>query len=263
MGIAEQNLPLRTEFHASLGDMRVKILKMHATPRGDLYVICPIGDAGLHLAMHPSGEIHVKDKFGFNEVVEHLDLQTLDSDEILEEIVEKVAGIGYSPTRSNDVFLFQLPERLAPFEDLSSSEFFPRHVDFDVLRMAEGFLGCGMYVTPADNVPDVIESHGLGRSLVIDPGTHTLSYFEKGCTDFGISLEIDEMGLPKWLRQTKLGKAFVEPAICMMDRARELQSLGLVDPRSMISGQLDRGFMDDYVKRLSRGLFVKRIKSPL
>jgi len=101
------------EFGMLFGDYYWKMGELKQTKEGkEVYFAIPIPHVGLHLSFHESGEMHLKDKFGFEERLNLINLYNSK-----EEIISDFSSVLYHPKHDEEVIVMSTTIPYTGLED--------------------------------------------------------------------------------------------------------------------------------------------------
>ncbi len=141
-------------------------------PKGDIIIpLLSVSSSGLHLSLHPSGKMHMKDDYGFYEPV---DFCIPDAHET-ESYLKKMA---YTPDHGEDVLVLSIPENYEGYIQQSNKN----NINLDIKPILKT---TPYYQIPVEKLSRYFQISPLETYIVLDETNNSIAIYNKR---IGISL---------------------------------------------------------------------------
>ena len=183
------------EISFRIGGRKIPFVKVENKPSGH-YVYFPITKDGFHYSVHPSGNPHLRNKFG--------QLAELDLEDLKKITPEDYQTLFRYPNHNRDVIVFPIPKSFgAWFGDM-----------FDIPSyLSRLFQDKALYVMKAGLLPEFFEAKP-GKYIVIDPLKDRVMMQFAGNTLGPMNIDLNDPSNPRMKNlfaiNTSLAKEFSE-----------------------------------------------------
>jgi len=245
-----QRRKAQTKITVRIGNAEFNVMNLNFSPEGDMYIFPPIKKAGLHLSLHQSGHVHIKDKFGYHE-----DIDFFNEKMINEGVLSDIRKMRYQPEHNEDVLVVPIPKCLP---NVIPENSLPRRIDIDTLGILDEVLTQNICVVNAERIWEATRFLGTDTSLVLDQEEEKIAILDNP-NEFAISFELHDNAGLKMFEKTIVGKLLLPPIQKLIARIEQLESDGKIDLSSWLPKDIDETSIGEKINKVMKNFKLKRL----
>ncbi len=228
---------------------RLPLFDLDIRPKGDVIIAIPYSDSGLHITLHASGKMHIRDRFGFDEPMKFDIPNSFEAKEFLRKMV-------YNPDHGEDVLVLSYPENNMGYIQQSSN----KNVNLDIESiLMDTLIGNPLYQVPVEILPRYFQVSPLETHVVIDKTNNSFVTYNKGA-GIMLSFSMEISNIQKQMESMPFIKDLMQPIKKAIYHTNDLANQGKVkmqhqnipkEIESNIDSKLEKQFSKIKIKRFT------------
>jgi hypothetical protein len=238
----------KTRISFSFNSYQLPLFNIASTQKGDCYIAFPICSSGLHVSLHASGKVHIRDKFGFDEPMNFNTTNGFDAN----ELTSYLRKIAYNPDHGEDVLVLSYPENYEGYVQQSSN----KSVNLDIKSaLNDALISTPLYQVPVEKLPKYYQRSPLETHMVLDETNNSIAIYNKRHgVSLNFSMEVNTFG--KEIESMPFLRDIMQPIKRAIDHTNKLVSQGEI--RSQIIPKETESNIDFELNKLQSKIKIKR-----